>query len=155
MASAVTTNKFKSRNKMVVYDHDPDTTNPLITSPDGGTTKRYLPMAGYELFVAQVMATIATGGPTLVEIVAATDAAGTNETQIVSSGTVAADAVGDGVHIECTAEQVREVGAAAGYNFTHVGVRITCANSGDECAVVYLLGGALFEKDGLSANYIS
>lgn len=155
MASAVTTNKFKSKNKMVMYDHDPGVDTALITSPDGGTTKRYLAMAGYEGFAAQVMSTIATGGPSLVDIVGATDSAGTNETVIVTSGTVDADAVGDGVHIECTAEQVREVGAAAGYNFTHIGVRITCQNAADECAVAYILFNALFEKDGLSANYIS
>lgn len=155
MASAVTTAKFNAKNAAITYDHDPGTTNALITSPDGGTTKRYVPMRDYEGFVGLVMATIATGGPTLVEIVGATDADGTNATAIVSSGTVAADAVGDFVAVECTAEQIREVGAAAGYNFTHVGVRITCANSADECAVTYIRTGAKYPHSGLTANAIA
>lgn len=155
MASAVTTAKFGANNAVVTYDHDPGTTSALITSPDGGTTKRYVAMKDYEGFAGIVMATIATTGPTLVDIVAATDSSGTNVTTIVSSGTVAADAVGDVVYVECTAEQINEVGKAAGYNFTHAGVRITCGNSGDECAVTYIRFGAKYPQSGLSANAIS
>lgn len=155
MASAVTTAKFSANNAVITYDHDPGTTNALITSPDGGTTKRYVAMRDYMGFAGVVMATIATTGPTLVEIVAATDSAGTNATAVVTSGTVAADAVGDVVYIECSDEQIREVGSAAGYNFTHVGIRITCGNSGDECAVTYIRFGAKFATGGLSANAIS
>lgn len=155
MVSAVTTNKLASTMAMVTYDHDPGTTNALITSPDGGTTKRYLAMKDYEVFAGIVMATIATGGPTLVDIVAAEDSSGTNVTSIVSSGTVAADAVGDGVFIECTAAQIKEVGDAAGYTFTHVGIRITCANSADECAVTYIRAFPKYPQSDLSANFIS
>lgn len=155
MASAVTTSKLFGHMAMITYDHDPGTTNALITSPDGGTTKRYVAMRDYEYFAGLVMATIATTGPTLVEIVAAEDAAGTNVTAIVSSGAVAADAVGDFVAVECTAAQIKEVGDAAGYTFTHVGIRITCGNSGDECAVTYIRAGAKFPAAGLTANAIS
>lgn len=155
MASAVTTERFGSRVAAITYDHDPGATSALITSPDGGTTKRYVAMRDYEGFAGLVMATIATTGPTLVDIVGATDSAGTNVTTIVSSGTVAADAVGDVVYIECSAEQINEVGKAAGYNFTHAGIRITCGNSGDECAVTYIRFGAKKPATGLSANAIS
>jgi hypothetical protein len=155
MATAVTSNKLFSNNAVVVYDHDPGTASAIITTPDGGTTKRYLPMAGYENFAGIVMATIAATGPTLVDIVAAEDSAGTNVTTVVTSGTVAADAVGDGVVVECTAAQVKEVGDASGFTFTHVGVRITCGNSGDECAVVYWRSGPKFPQNGLTANFIS
>lgn len=155
MASSVTTARFGSRVAAITYDHDPGTASALITSPDGGTTKRYVAMKDYEGFAGLVMATIATGGPTLVDIVGATDSAGTNVTTIVSSGTVAADAVGDVVFIECSAEQINEVGKAAGYNFTHAGIRITCANSADECAVTYIRFGARYPQSGLSANAIS
>lgn len=155
MASAVTTAKWGANNAAITYDHDPGSTAAMITSPDGGTTKRYVAMRDYEGFVGLVMATIATGGPTLVDIVAAEDSSGTNVTTIVSSGTVAADAVGDFVYVECTAEQINEVGKAAGYTFTHAGVRITCANSGDECAVTYIRTKPKFPQSGLSANAIS
>lgn len=155
MASAVTVEKFRANNAAIVYDHDPGATTALITSPDGGTTKRYVPMADFGGFFTCVMATIATTGPTLVEIVAATDAAGTDVTAVVSSGTVAADAVGDGVCLECSAEQIKEVGDAAGKVFTHVGTRITCGNSGDECAVLYCRFNPRFPQSGLTGNFIS
>jgi len=155
MASAVTTQKFASRNAMLTYDHDPGSTAAMIVSPDGGTTKRYVSLGLYDHFAAMVMATIATGGPTLVDVVAATDAAGTNVTTVVTSGAVAADAVGDCVFVECSAAQVKEVGDAAGFAFTHVGVRITCADVGDECAVTYIRCEPKFPQGGLSANAIS
>jgi hypothetical protein len=155
MASAVTTNKLFANAAMITYDHDPGATSAMITSPDGGTTKRYVAMKDYEGFAGLVMATIATGGPTLVDIVAAEDSSGTNVTTVVSSGTVAADAVGDFVAVECTAEQIKEVGDAGGYTFTHVGVRITCANAGDECAVTYIRTNPKYPQSGLTANAIS
>lgn len=155
MASAATTSKLFGNIAMVTYDHDPGSTSALITSPDGGTTKRYVAMKDYEGFAGLVMATIATGGPTLVEIVAASDAAGTDVAQVVSSGVVAADAVGDFVAIECTAAQIKEVGDAAGKVFTHAGIRITCASAGDECAVTYIRFKPKFPQSGLTANAIS
>jgi hypothetical protein len=156
MASAVTVVDLFANAAIVTYDHDPGaTTALLITSPDGGTTKRYVALRDYEGFAGIVMATIATGGPTLVDIVAATDASGTDKTSVVSSGTVAADAVGDVVVVECSAAQVKEVGDAAGKVFTHVGVAITCANAGDECAVTYIRHKPKFPQSGLTANAIS
>lgn len=157
MASAVTAQKLFANLAMITYDHDPGTASALITSPDGGTTKRYVAMAGYENFAGLVMTSVSasSSGPTLVDIVAATDSSGTNVTTVVSSGTVAADAVGDFVAVECTAAQVKEVGDAAGYAFTHVGVRITCSNSGDECAVTYVRGGPKWAGLNLTTNAIS
>ena len=106
MAATSSAAKLFTEAAIVTYDHDPGTTAALITSPDGGTTKRYVDMADYAGFAGVVMATIATGGPTLVDIVGAEDAAGTNVTTIVSSGAVVADAVGDGVF------RVRVIGRA-------------------------------------------
>lgn len=155
MASAVTSQKIASNLAILTYDHDPGATSAQITTPDGGTTKRLVPLALYETFGVGCMSTIATGGPTLVDIVGCTDSSGTNATTVVSSGTVAADAVGDFVFVECTAAQVKEVGDAAGYTFTHVGARITCANSGDECAVTYIRGNPKFPAANLTANVIA
>lgn len=155
MPSAVSVVDLFANAAIITYDHDPGATSALITSPDGGTTKRYVPLAQYGGFAGIVMATIASGGPTLVEIVAATDSAGTDVTQIVTSGTVAADAVGDVVAIECSAAQVKEMGDSLSKVFTHVGIRITCANSGDECAVTYIRHKPKFPQSGLTANAIS
>lgn len=157
MASAVTTSKFFSNAAMISYDHDPGGTSALITSPDGGTTKRYVAIKDYEGFAVACMTSVSasSSGATLVDIVAAEDATGTNVTTIVSSGAVVADAVGDFVAVECTAEQIKECGDAAGYTFTHVGARITCSNSGDECVVTYIRLKPKYPQSGLTANVIS
>lgn len=157
MASAVTTQKLFANALIQMWDHDPDATSALITSPDAGTTKRYVPLKDFEGFAGIVMTSVSTSssGPSLVEIVGATDAAGTNVTAIVTSGTVDADAVGDYVCVECTAAQVNEVGRAAGYAFTHVGIRITTSNSGDECVVTYIRHSPRFAYKDLTATTIS
>lgn len=157
MASGVTSQKLFANLAMISYDHDPGATSALITSPNGGTTKRYLPIALYENFAGLCMTSVSasSSGPTLVDLVAATDSDGTNVTTVVSSGTVAADAVGDFVAVEATAAQIKEVGVAAGYTFTHFGIRITCSNSGDECVVTYIRGGPKFPAADLTANVIS
>lgn len=141
----------------MMYDHDPGATSAQITTPDGGTTKRLVALANYEVFGVGVVTSVSasSSGPTLVDIVAATDSAGTNATTVVSSGTVAADAVGDFVWVECTAAQAKEVGDAAGYTFTHVGARITCSNSGDECVVYYERAFPRFPSKDLTATTIS
>ncbi len=156
MASAVTVSKLFSNASIKLYDHDPGATSAVVVSGDGGTTKNYLAMANYESFVVVAMNSVSTSssGPTLVEIIAATNSSGTNATAIVTSGTVASTNVGDNVCVECTAEQIKEVGAAAGYAFTHVTGRITCSNSGDECVVLMGRFNPKAPQDALTANYI-
>lgn len=154
MATAVTTQKLRAKHAIEMWDHDPGTASALITSPDGGTTKRYVAMKNYERFFAAAMATVIAGGGTgitLIEIVAAEDSSGTNITVILASAAIQADAQGDWACLEVTAEQIIEVGKAAGYAFTHVGLRITCNNSGDEAAVLYVRSGAKFPQDALTA----
>lgn len=157
MASAVTSQKLGANAARIMYDHDPGATSAQAITPDGGTTKRYLAAAGYEYFGVGCMTSVSasSSGPTLVDIVAATDSAGTDVTTVVSSGTVAADAVGDFVWVECTAAQIKEVGDAAGKTFTHVSARITCSNSGDECVVYVERGGPKWAGLNLTTNAIS
>ncbi|HWH75831.1 MAG TPA: hypothetical protein VNT76_00615, partial [Candidatus Binatus sp.] len=61
-----------------LYDHDPGGTGAVVVSGDGGTTKNYLAMAGYENFFIEVMNSVSASasGPTLVEIVAAESSTG-------------------------------------------------------------------------------
>jgi hypothetical protein len=157
MASAVTSNKIFANAALKLFDHDPGGTGAVVVSGDGGTTKNYLPMKDYGNFVVEAMNSVSASasGPTLVEIVAATDSTGTDATAIVTSGTVASVTVGDNVAVECTAEQIREVGIAAGKNFTHVTGRITCSNAGDECVVLMGRFNPRFPASGLTANNIT
>lgn len=157
MATAVTSNKIAGRMALKLYDHDPGSTAARIVSGDGGTTKNYLDMSQYENFGLLVMNSVSTSasGPTLVEIIAAEDSTGTNATAILTSGTVASVTVGDNVFLECTAAQIKEVGAAAGYNLRYVTGRITCSNSGDECVVLMGRFNPKHPASGLTANNIT
>lgn len=157
MATAVTTNKVASTMALKLFDHDPNASSAVVVSTDGGTTKNYLAMRDYEHFALLVMNSVSTSasGPTLVEIVAAESSTGTNATVIVTSGTVASVTVGDNILVECSADQINEVGKAAGYNFTHVTGRITCSNSGDECVVLMGRFKPKFPQSGLTANNIT
>ena len=139
MVSALATKKLFAKAKIQMWDHDPGTTNALITSPDGGTTKRYVDMRDFDVFAGIVFATIMGGsGPTLAELVAAEDADGTNVTAIKTSGTVALTTIGDWAALECTAEEIAQLGRASGYALRYVGVRVTCQNAGDEAVVTYI-----------------
>lgn len=157
MASAVTSQKLGSIMAVQSYDHDPGATTAIITSPDGGTTKRVVAMRDYAAFAVECMTSVSasSSGATLVDIVGCTDSAGSNPTVVVSSGTVAADAVGDTVWVECTDAQVKEVGAAASLTLTHVAARITCSNAGDECVVTYIRALPKRSYNALTANNIS
>lgn len=157
MATAVTASKIFANCSLKLYDHDPGASSAVVVSGDGGTTKNYLAMRDYENFAVVVMNSVSTSssGPTLVEIIAAESATGTNATAVVTSGTVASVTVGDNIVVECTAAQIKEVGVAAGYNFTHVTARITCSNSGDECVVLMGRFNSKFPASGLTANSIT
>src|SRR5689334_15531382 len=131
MATAVTSQRVASIAKMKNYDHDPGGTGAVVVSGDGGTTKNYINIQNFEVFAIGVMNSVSTSssGPTLVEIVAAEDSTGTNVTAILTSGTIASTHVGDFIWLEVTAAQIQEVGAAAGFKFTHATGRITCSNA--------------------------
>jgi hypothetical protein len=156
MASSLATQHFCARNKVEMWDHDPNGTSATVVTPDAGTTKRYVALRDYDGFVAVAMSSTLTGnGITLLEIVAAEDATGTNATQIKTSGVVACDAVGDFVVEEATAEEINALGKASGYDFTHVAARLTVANAADEAVVTYIRYGAKRATADLTADTIS
>jgi hypothetical protein len=157
MATSVTSQRIASVMALKLYDHDPGATSAKVVSGDGGTTKNYLPIGLYELFGLLVMNSVSTSasGPTLVEIIAAEDSSGTNATAVLTSGTIASVTVGDNVWLEVTAAQIKEVGAAGGFNFTHVTGRITCSNAGDECVVLMGRFQPKFPQSALTASAIT
>ncbi len=157
MASAVTTNKIASNFAVKMYKHNPDTTAATVVSIDAGTTKNYVPMLNYGAFFFGVENHLSTSasGPTLLEIIAATDSSGTNATAVVTSGTLASVTAGDFAFIECTNEQIEEVGRASSLAFTHVTGRITTSNSGDEQGVCFIRAFPKSSASGLTANSIT
>ena len=150
MASAVTTEKFSSRHSVELYDHDPNAT--AATAITGAGTNGYVDLRDFSLFAVKAMSSALTGaGITKLEIIAADDTAGTNVTVIKDSGTVAADAVGDQVYLECQASEIAQLSDAAGNSLRYVAGRITMANAADEAVVVYILSDARFPASGLTA----
>ena len=152
MASLVTSDKLSSTLKVASYDHDPGATTAIITSPDGGTTKRVQDMRDFAHFMVMAKPTIvAAGCLTKLEIVAATDSAITTAVVVKDSGTVAADALNDYVMLECTVDELAHLGE----NLRYLAARLTMATSTDEACVTYIAGAARYPGAGLTATNIT
>jgi len=153
MASPQASDVFACNNKIEHWDHDPGATSAMVVSADGGTTLKYADMKDFNRFSVTCVTTVLGGnGPTLLEIVAADNAAmTTNLTQIKTSGTIAADAFGDWAYLECSAEEIAQESADAGATLRYVSARITCHNAGDEALVTFISSEPRFPRDGLTA----
>ena len=153
MASTVSVTDLFDRALIQIWDHDPGTAAATIVTPNGGTTKRMVAMTNYEGFAAIAMASTLTGaGITKMELVCSEDSAGaTNLTVIKDSGTVAADAVGDYVVLETSADEIQSQLATAMF----VGVRLTLADAADEAVVTYIRHRPAFAARALTANVIA
>jgi hypothetical protein len=142
MASAVATNKIFSTHAILAG---------RFASATGGALGAVVDMSLFENFSATAMAAALTGdGITKVEIIASATDNGASPEVIKDSGTVAADAVGDHVNLECTAEEIRQIGVEEGKNLRYVAVRVTAANAADVVAYTYIRTGARFQKSGLT-----
>jgi hypothetical protein len=139
-----------------MFKHDPADATTEQSVKRGVSTTTWRALAGYEGFLVMAMTAVKTGNGVIeVSIYAAEDSSATNATEIKTSGVVAADADGDYVYVECSAEEVAHVGEAAGYNFTHVAGYVDCHHADDITAVTYIRWGAKRAADALTSNYIS
>jgi hypothetical protein len=159
MASPQSSNKQFSNSAIEMFHHDPDGTSAAIVTPDAGTTEQIVDMRDYEGFAVLAASSALTGaGITLLEIVASETADFSGETIVIkTSGAVVADALGDYVVAECTAEEVQQEGrdnstpVAARY----VAGRVTVADAADEAVVTYIRSGAKHATSGLTATTIA
>lgn len=152
MASAVSTERFFSRQSLAAYDHDPGATSAIVCSPDGGTTKRTLDLANYGGFAVIAKPTVVGGGGlTKLEIIASASSDMSSPVVVKDSGTVAADALDDFVALECDAAEVKHLGSTLRY----VAARLTMATGTDEAAVVYIGTEPRYARTGLTATTIS
>lgn len=150
MASAVSSEKLFSKQAISMVDADADYTTAAAVASN------WLDLRDFEGYAALVKAQALTGaGLTLVEIVAADDTSGTNITQVKTSGAIVADAIDDYVALECTAQEIAQLSAAAGYSLRYVNVRLTADNAADEFCVTNIRFGANHAVSGLTATYIS
>jgi hypothetical protein len=139
MASPTATDKIRSNYLFQVWDHDPAVATALAVSPDGGTTVRSVDMRDYSDFAVVAVTTVMGGaGINLLEIIASDSSdLSTNISVIKTSGVLVADALCDWAIQSCTAAEVAQEGADAGYDLRYVGGRLTCDNVGDEAVVIY------------------
>lgn len=156
MASSLSGMKLFSELKIQMFDHDPGATTAVLCSPDGGTTIKYADMRDYGTFAAIAMASTLTGnGITKLEIVASAAVAFSSVVVVKDSGTVAADAVGDYVVEECTAEELAQLSSDNSVELRYVAARLTCQNAADEAVVTYIQGNPRWPQSGLTADTIS
>lgn len=156
-AAATASEKIGSAVFMRAYDHDPGATTAKICGPDGGGTPRSLDLSLYAGFGVLAKPNIVGGGGlTKLEIIAADDdQLSTNVLVVKDSGVIAADALDDQAFLECTAEEVAQLSAAAGYASRYVGARLTMATATDEATVIYIGFSPRFRRSGLTATVIS
>lgn len=151
MASPQSSNKIASNCKWTIHDVDADySTAAVVTS----TVTDALSYGGFGVLAMSSL--LAGNGITKVEIIGCTGSDGTGSiTVIKDSGTVAADAVGDYVFLECTAEELRQEAADAGADLRYYAVRLTNNNSGDEAVISVLATDPRIATSGLTATTIS
>jgi hypothetical protein len=139
MASAVATQKIRSKLKITGVDHDPGGTTAILAGPDGGTTPAVVDLSTIEHFAVMAMISVlAAGAITKLEIIASATSDMASAEVIKDSGAVLADANGDWVIEECSVEEIAQIGAVAGKALKYVCARITMSNAGSEAVVFYI-----------------
>lgn len=151
MASSVSTDKLFTTHAIESYDFDPDATT--------ATDVEWVDLRDYRNFAVIAMTSALAGstGPTAFKIIANDDSAGGGTDVEVKAHALgsAADAVGDYLVLECTADEIAELAEDNSEELRYVSAQIAMGNAGDEMVVTYIRTGARWEYDGLTADNIS
>ena len=85
----------------------------------------------------------------------ASDGSGTDV--VVKNKTIAAEpnAVGDQIHLEVSADEIRAAGEAAGEAVRHVSLQVSFATGTDEGVVTYTFGRARHPRQALTADIVA
>lgn len=146
MASSITSVKGTSELKVKTYFHDPADATVATKVP-----AVWLPMAGFEWLLASVCVASAHAMVTF-KIFAATDDSGTGATEVAAHATpTVADAAGDVLYLEASAEMVKDVLPTA----THVAVEVDMDTAAALAVVSLIFGGAHRKFAGLTADQIA
>lgn len=153
MPATYDANHLRSRVRLRHAEFDPDSADPVLVTLNPGASEACIALAGgARRFLASLLRTVGTGNTDAFQIIAATDASGSNPTVVVAHATpTGQNAINDVLVLECDVEQIREVLPAA----THVGVRVELATATDEAVVAFLEADNQFERSGLTADYIA
>jgi hypothetical protein len=147
---AYTANRLRCRAKRQMFVDDPaDATTARYISPDGAAT--FADMRDFASLLVGLLFYTGTGVLTF-KIFGATSAAGAGATVIaVHAAPTDADAQGDTLWLEITAEQLRALGA----DFRYVAVEIDNDAAGDVNIFSFEFGDPRFAKDELTDDAIA
>lgn len=133
-----------SQVAITAYDLDPDEST--------ATEVGWVAMQDFDWIICSFIRTVGTGALDVFKIQAATAAAGTGATDVVSHAVAnEPNAVADIIHLEATSDMILEALADA----THVSVVAELATSTDEAVVTYTRGGPSFPQTGLCAEVVA
>ena len=156
MVTAISTEKLFANASIESFVHMPADAATEQSIKAGTVTTTWRELKDYDGFaVIAVQGVLGGSGMTKLSIYAAEDSAGTNATEIKTTGTIAADAIGDYAVLEVSAIEVEQLGVAAGYSFTHVVAYIDSQHNDDEQGVTYIRYDAKRPHTGLTATTIS
>lgn len=149
---AYTANRLKAESARRMVDFDPDSASETIVTLNPAASEKCLAIGDAQAFLAGLFRSVGTGAATTFKIFVADDAAGTtNAATVATHALITADAVGDTLWLEATAEQLHAASATALY----VGVKITLATSTDECVVFFEQAQQRYRADANTADYVS
>lgn len=140
--------RLKSRHVVRTYADDP---------ADATVARKIAWVQMGKNFLALATMVVRTANIVSFKIFCADNADGSgNVTEVKAhADPTVADAAGDQVHLEVSAEEVHAKSATARY----VAVEMDCANAADVCAVTYVMEGGLaggrFNYEGLTGDVIA
>jgi len=155
MASPQARDKLATEHKIVgVVSGDVSTAAalPISESHVAGT---WFNMRDYSEILIYYLLAVRADNIEQAAIQAATDSSGSNAATIVShSDPTGADAAGDAVVLQVSAEQLAQEGSDAGVEYTHISPYVKAGNSSDRIVCV-IFGRSKRPVDGLTADYSS
>lgn len=149
MASALTTSKLLSSLKVRQNLSGDKTTAAAVAWYD---------MRDYAHFLAVINLAVKSGnGVEAFSIVAdaASDGSSGNETIKTHATPTTCDAAGDMLVLECTAEEIRQIGDAAGKGLRYVAIKLETHSASDQVLCTNIFGGARFNQAALTADVVA
>lgn len=151
MASALATAKLSANLAAYMYEHDP--ANATVA-----TEIAWVDMRDFgELMVLAMSHNLTGNGITAFALVAndESDGGGTDVTVKTHAVGSAPDAGGDFLMLECTAEEIVQLGEENDVDLRYVTAVITEHNANDEAGVCYIRGAAKHARRALTADVVS
>jgi hypothetical protein len=143
MASAVETNKLRSTLSQRTYLHDP-------ADATVATKIAWVDLGMFENFMATVM--VIAGAIVTFKLFASAAEDGSNPVEVkVHATPTTADAAGDVLVLECSAEELPALGAGLRY----VSAEVDMGTNTNTAAVTYTRANPRFATGGLTADVIS